>query len=225
MSVHFAARTGIVLLIGGLLSPMPPTVMAQEQPEDRQQIAVVDFSYGDTRSPHYASYKNVGVSKGVSAQMVAALATEDAYVVIDPSRVREAFQRLNLTRPLGTANAMQLGEYLNADVVLTGAVTEFQVEQVCEGGSQCSPETKAQVAIESSVIEVDSGRMTTRRSDVNMTREQSGNPVFPANHLGAEPQSGRNVLDDAVDKAIANLVKGLTGEPDSIEFRRNRYPW
>ncbi|MEO0373676.1 MAG: CsgG/HfaB family protein [Cyanobacteria bacterium P01_A01_bin.17] len=225
MPTHIAARIGlgILLLTGPLLSPTLKTVVAQESPDSRQQIAVVDFSYGDTRSPHYASYKNVGVSKGVSARMVEALAAEDAFIVVDPNRVQQALVTLNLTGPLTQADAISLGENLSADVVITGTITEFKAEQACVGG-QCSPETMAQINIESSMVEVDSGNVATRRSNVSMTREQSGDVPSPSGGLGAESKPNSNVLDDVVDKAIANLVKGLTGEPDSIEFHRRVYP-
>jgi curli biogenesis system outer membrane secretion channel CsgG len=221
MQTGFAAVLGVLLLTEPMLPPNWQTVMAQDVSSSRQQIAVVDFSYGNTRSPYYASYQNVGVSKGVSARMVDALAAEEAYVVIDPIRVQQALKALNLTESLSPADAISLGKKLNADVVLTGTITEFKAEQTCLSGD-CAPETKAQVTIESSVIEVDSGNVATRRSNATLTREQSEEASPSQNLLGAEPSRG--VLDEAVEKAIANLVGGLTGNPDSIEFRRDVYP-
>ncbi len=228
MPTHFAVRVGVgvVLLTGAMLSPALKTVMAQERQTLRPQIAVVDFNYADTRTPYSASYKDVGVAKEVSTRLLEALVAEETYGVIDPMRVQQALSTLNFSGPLSPTDAISLGKELKADLVLIGTITDFNSEQACTGKGQCSPATTAQISIESSTIDVDSGNVATRRSNVSMTREQSGNAPSASGSLGSELESepSRDVLDDAVEKAISNLVKGLAGKPDFREFRRNRYP-
>lgn len=214
MTTHLSVRValGAILLIGSFLPPVLQPAIAQQVPFGRQQVAVVDFSYSNTQSPYYASYQNVGVSKGVSAKLSEALDTDRAYRTIDQSRVEQTLKTLNLSGPLTTADAIKVGKAVGADIVLTGTITKFEAGPKCSGLSSDCAAITAQVAMETTVVETTTGNVATRQSNASMTRSGSG--------IGTNA-----VLDEVVDQAISNIVNGLTDNSDRIEFRRSITPW
>ncbi|MGB7416051.1 MAG: CsgG/HfaB family protein [Thermosynechococcaceae cyanobacterium] len=213
LTIHTAL--GVLLLTGlGNASSLQP-VIAQQVPVGRQQVAVVDFSYGNTRSPYYTSYENIGVSKGVSAKIAAALKTDGTYRTVDQSRVEQTLKALNLSAPLTNADAIKVGKTLGADIVLTGTISKFEAGPKCSGSSSDCAAVTSQVVIETNVIETASGNVATRQSDASMTRSGSG--------VGQDAKT--MVLNEVVDQAIANVVNSLTDNRDRVEFRRSITPW
>lgn len=205
-------------ILGTLLVAVPvvqQAAVATAAPNSRQQIAVVDFTY--------RSAAETGSDPGlaVGTQLFEALMANGTYTVIDRSRVAQTLSTLNFGRSLSVDDAIKLGETLGADLVVTGTVTEFsaQQQQCTVSRAVCTPKTTAQVALEANIFETDAGTVTTRRSQIKMTREQQGTPA---------PEAGSDVakvaLEAAADQAIANLVDGLTGGTDFIEQRRQFIP-
>jgi hypothetical protein len=205
-----AMALGAILLTGSVLSPVIPPAIAQPLPTARQQVAVIDFSYSAPSSDDAAT---VDVSKGVSAKIAAALNADGTYRTVNQDRVEQTLKTLNLSGALSATDAIRVGKALGADLVLTGTITKLESGQKCTDPSSDCAAIMAQVVLETNVTETASGNTATRRSEASITRS------------GAGTNTQTLVLEEVVDQAIANLVKGLTENTDRVEFRRSVTPW
>ncbi len=210
---------GILLLTGPILSPsMMRTAVAQQVPMSRKQIAVIDFNYSNSQSTDDESFQNMGGAQDIRLKLVEALQTDKTYQTVNNHRIEQTLKALNLSSPLSSNDAIKVGKALGADIVLTGTITKFEISEICSGPSiNCAPEVKAHVVLETNAVETASGKVANRRSDASMTRRlSSGSRVSPVSRAAA--------LDEVLDQAINNLIKGLANTTDHVKFRRRINP-
>lgn len=190
----------------------PPT-LAQTPASAKKRLVIMDFDYGSTgvNSGYWSTYGGVGAAKGISELLINELVNNGTYTVVDRSRLEQLLKKRNITGPIDTATAVEVGKELGVDAVVIGTVTRFNIEKKSGGGGLfgvggSSEQTKAYVQIDSRLISTKTGDILGTARGVGESSQGGGSVSIRGVSGSSSGSNEDNLMSQAVDKAVAQLV-------------------
>jgi curli biogenesis system outer membrane secretion channel CsgG len=148
---------------------------AQGAPARRPRIAILDFDYATVQSSTAALFgTNVDVGKGIADLLVTDLVKDGTYSIIERKALDKimAEQNFSNSQRADSTSAAKIGKLLGVDAIIVGSITEFGNEtkktNLGGGGGNWGgfgvggighSNTKANVAINARVVNVDTGEI------------------------------------------------------------------
>ncbi|HET6207381.1 MAG TPA: CsgG/HfaB family protein [Terracidiphilus sp.] len=166
-----ACVAALSLLLGALAIPTD----AQTAPKRKPRIAVMDFDYATVQTVSAAVFgTNIDVGKGITDLLVTGLVKDGSFSVIERKALDKilAEQNFSNSNRADSNSAAKIGKLLGVDAIVVGSITEFGNETKKTGlggaggnwhgvglGSIGHSNSKANVAITSRIIDVDTGEI------------------------------------------------------------------
>ena len=166
-----ACLAGLMLIAPALSIPTD----AQNAPQRKPRIAILDFDYGTVHTYSAALFgSDVDVGKGITDLLVTGLVKDGTYSVIERKAIDKILAEQNFTNSdrANPASAAKIGKMLGVDAIIEGSVTEFgnEAKKTNLGGGGGNwhgyglggfghSNTKANVAVTSRIINIDTGEI------------------------------------------------------------------
>jgi curli biogenesis system outer membrane secretion channel CsgG len=148
---------------------------SQDTPKRKPRIAVLDFDYGTVQTWSNAMFgTNVDVGKGITDLLVTGLVKDGTYSVIERKALDKILAEQNFSNSdrANPASAAKIGKMLGVDAIIEGSITEFgnETKKTNLGGGGGNwhgfgvgglghSNTKANVAVTSRIINIDTGEI------------------------------------------------------------------
>ncbi len=235
--------TSLVLL---LALSAPGLAGAQSQASTRtKRVAILDFDYSTVRSETAALFgTDIDVGRGISDMLVTALVNDGSYSVIERAMLNQILDEQDFSNSdrADSRSAAQIGQVLSVDAIIVGSVTQFGNDTRSTGlggvgraagrlgfGGFDRRETKAVVAIDARIIDVDTAEVlavaqgsgeSSRRSTsiLGGGGSWSGFGAGRVNFGSSDFQD--TILGEAVRLATDDLSGKLVSQSGRIELRQ-----
>ncbi|MGF1496066.1 MAG: CsgG/HfaB family protein [Elainellaceae cyanobacterium] len=206
------------------LSNVPPAPAHQSgsgllitQANTRPRIAVLDFDYTPTIGSYLSAFP--GFAEGVSVVLVDRLVNGGNYSVIERSQIEAVLQEQNLGQSgrVDASTAAQIGRILGVDAVIIGSITKFNYDVSDRGINVFGVGTRREI-IEAEV-QLNVRMVNTSTAEIMRTAEGVGTAEDTASSVrvtgvfgqDSDPENVQQVLSQATDLAIAEVVDSLNG--------------
>ena len=235
--------TSLVLL---LVLSAPGLAGAQSQASTRtKRVAILDFDYSTVRSDTAALFgTDIDVGRGISDMLVTSLVNDGTYSVIERAMLNQilAEQDFSNSDRADSRSAAQIGQVLSVDAIIVGSVTQFgndtrstglggfgrAVGRVGFGGFD-RRETKAVVAIDARIIDVDTAEVLAVAQGSGESSRRSTSILGGGGSWRSFGAGGVNfgssdfqetILGEAVRLATDDLSGELVSQSGRIELRQ-----
>jgi curli biogenesis system outer membrane secretion channel CsgG len=223
-----------------------PVVHAQSPsaPTRKPRIAVLDFDYGTVQNYSSAMFgSNIDVGKGICDLLVTGLVKDGTYSVIDRKSLDKILAEQNFSNSdrANPASAAKIGKMLGVDAIVEGSVTEFgnetKKQNLGGGGGNWHgfgvggfghSNTKANVAVTSRVISVDTGEIMAVADGTGQSSRSStsmlggggdwhgfggGNADFGSSNFQ------QTIIGEATKAAVDQLTTALVSQAPKVAIR------
>ncbi len=217
-SVALMATVGMPMMALAVESPDVLTI-AQVPAAQKKRIAVLDFDGGAVGGNPFASgFLNQGASKGISDMIVGKLVEGGTYRVIERSRIDQILkeQDLGASGRVDSDTAARIGKLLGVEAVLTGSITQFNVEKREAGGGGffgiggSTKTSNAVVQISARLIDTETGEIiATANGKGDADQSNSTVSIFGLGG-GSSNSNDDTLLRLAADKAVAQVVATIS---------------
>lgn len=197
-----SSHLGFVLVLATALATLPGSAESQRDP--RVRIAVVDLENNSSWS-----YWGPRLGQAAADQLADQLIRSDQFSVLERERLRAvmAEQQLGQSGAVSAATAARIGELLGVQVILTGSVNQFSIDETGGGIGGISVSYKEAESV------LDVRAIDTTTGEVLLTAEGSGKKRFGgASAEGVDFRRdydaglAQEALRPAVEKAVENLI-------------------
>ncbi len=235
-----ASLTGLALLSGILAVPSN----AQTAPPRKPRIAVLDFDYGTVQTWSTAMFgTNVDVGKGIVDLLVTGLVKDGTYSVIERKALDKILAEQNFSNSdrANPASAAKIGKMLGVDAIIEGSITEFgnETKKTNLGGGGGNwhgfgvgglghSNTKANVAVTSRIINIDTGEIMAVADGTGQSARSStsmlGNGGNWSGWGGGHADFGssnfqQTIIGEATKAAVDQLTSNLVSQAPKVGVR------
>lgn len=218
-------RVGVVGIAGLGLAAIASAVVQLEvgAQSDRMRIAVLDFDFGSTGAAGY--YYGGAEARGINEILVTRLVQDGTYSVIERSKLDSvlAEQDLGSSGRVDASTAAQIGRILGVDAIVTGTVTEYNLEQQVQGGSVGFFGISAATEDKDATVKLNARMISTSTAEILVATEGEGNASQSDSQvlvLGTGGSSSTNnvqeLLSDATEQAIDQVLNDLIGAQSEL---------
>lgn len=223
-----------LLFIGVFISPSITPVsrasqpaIAQGQSHSRTRIAILDFDLTDTSGNFFSySFRGGSLARGISDLLTIKLVQDGSYSVVERSRIDAVLREQNFgaTGRVDASTAAEIGRILGVEYVVLGSVTRFNLEENRSGGSVgiCLPfvgcgvgasvtTQTANVELTARLVDTTTAEIVTAAEGVGEEEQRSGGAVIGGNRGSSNVDNTDNLISDAAEAAVENLVSELVG--------------
>lgn len=204
-SSHF----GVVLVLATALATVPGAAESQQDP--RVRIAVVDFENNSSWS-----YWGPRLGQAAADQLADQLVQADEFSVMERERLRSvmAEQQLGQSGAVSASTAARIGELLGVQVLLTGSVNQFSIDETGGGIGGLSVSYKeAESVLDVRVIDTTTG-------EVLVTAEGSGQKRFggaSVEDIDFQRDYDAGLAQEALRPAVERAVEGILAQASALE--------
>jgi curli biogenesis system outer membrane secretion channel CsgG len=236
----------LACLAGLLLAAWTLAVPAQSQTAltRKPRIAVLDFDYGTVQNYTSAMFgTNVDVGKGISDLLVTGLVKDGTYSVIERKSLDKILAEQNFSNSdrANPASAAKIGKMLGVDAIIEGSITEFgnetKKQNLGGGGGNWHgfgvggfghSNTKANVAITSRVINVDTGEIMAVADGTGQSSRSSTSMLGGGGNWdgwgGGHADFGssnfqQTIIGEATKAAVDQLTSNLVTQSPKVGIR------
>jgi curli biogenesis system outer membrane secretion channel CsgG len=235
-----ACVAGLVLMVWALAVP----AQSQTAPTRKPRVAVLDFDYGTVQSYTSAMFgSNIDVGKGISDLLVTGLVKDGTYSVIERKALDKILAEQNFSNSdrANPASAAKIGKMLGVDAIIEGSITEFgnETKKTNLGGAGGNwhgfgvgnlghSNTKANVAITSRVINVDTGEIMAVADGTGQSARSSTSMLGGGgnwNGFGAgnadfgSSNFQQTIIGEATKTAVDQLTTNLVTQAPKVAIR------
>ena len=224
----------------------PGLAGAQSQVSNHtKRVAVLDFDYSTVRSNAAALFgTDIDVGRGISDMLVTSLVNEGTYSVVERAMLDQilAEQDFSNSDRADSRSAAQIGQVLSVDAIIVGSVTQFGNDTRSTGlggigravgrigfGAFDQEETKAVVAIDARIIDVDTAEILAVAQGSGESSRRSTSILGGGGSWRGFGAGGVNfgssdfqetILGEAVRFATEDLSGELVSQNARIELRQ-----
>jgi curli biogenesis system outer membrane secretion channel CsgG len=201
------------------------TFIAQNAPQERRRIAVLDFDFASTGGGSYWGWWNgAGPSKGVSDMLTNKLVQGGNFIVVERDRIQQILdeQDLGQSGRVDAATAAQIGRILGVDAVVVGSITRFNLEEGSSGTSVLGVSVggrrgSADVRLTARLISTSTAEILAA-VEGSGTAQQRGNSVSVAGLFGQQSNTSGSdqILSEAAETAVNQLAEQLNDRASSL---------
>lgn len=201
-----SSHLGVVLVLATALATLPGAAESQQDP--RVRIAVVDFENNSSWS-----FWGPRLGQAAADQLADQLVQSDEFSVMERERLRSvmAEQQLGQSGAVSASTAARIGELLGVQVLLTGSVNQFSIDETGGGIGGLSVSYKeAESVLDVRVIDTTTG-------EVLLTAEGSGQKRFGGASVedfdfqrDYDAGLAQEALRPAVEQAVEEVLAGAS---------------
>ena len=209
------------------VSPSPTPLLKLVGP--RKRIAVAKF---DAIGSFVAKYGTADIGGGLSAQLATALTDTGRFVVLERAELTSVLreQEMSLQKVIGGDTAVRAGQVLGAQLLIRGAVTEFEqnaggggvrlgVGSGLFGGGVSESKAHGIVGMDVRLIDTTSGQVLLSRRAQAKTSTTKVAADASASVLNLTADSFKStVLGEATRKAIEQAVAFIVETMDKVPW-------
>lgn len=232
----------LVLLLG---LGAPGSAGAQTEATRTKRVAILDFDYSTVRTSTAALFgTDIDVGRGISDMLVTSLVNDGTYSIIERAMLDQilAEQEFANSDRADSRSAAQIGRVLSVDAIIVGSVTQFGNDTRSTGlgsigraagrfgfGGFDQEETKAVVAIDARIIDVDTaeilavaqGNGESSRKSTSILGGGGSWRGFGAGRVDfGSSDFQETILGEAVRLATEDLSGELVSRSGRIELRQ-----
>jgi curli biogenesis system outer membrane secretion channel CsgG len=226
----------VAMLLFAGISIVPPVAatipihnLIITQAQSRSRIAVLDFDLADT-SGNYGSYsffRGIGPARGISDLLTNKLVRSGNYSVIERSRLEDILreQNLVLSGRIDPSKAAEIGRILGVEYVVLGSITRFNLQENNTGGRVCLPfigcvgggmnTYTAKIELTARLVNTTTAEIVLAAEGQGTAKQQGGRVDTGDIDVDSSTQNHDELVSDAADEAIAQLVDELTDSTNS----------
>ncbi|MCY4600243.1 MAG: FlgO family outer membrane protein [Acidobacteria bacterium] len=223
----------------------PGLAGAQTEATRTKRVAILDFDYSTVRSDTAELFgTDIDVGRGISDMLVTSLVNDGTYSVIERAMLDQilAEQDFSNSDRADSRSAAQIGRVLSVDAIIVGSVTQFGNDTRSTGlggigravgrigfGAFDQEETKAVVAIDARIIDVDTAEILAVAQGSGESSRRSTSILGGGGSWRGFGAGGVNfgssdfqetILGEAVRFATENLSGELVSQNARIELRQ-----
>lgn len=204
-----SSHLGVVLVLATALATVPGAAESQQDP--RVRIAVVDFENNSSWS-----YWGPRLGQAAADQLADQLVQADEFSVMERERLRSvmAEQQLGQSGAVSASTAARIGELLGVQVLLTGSVNQFSIDETGGGIGGLSVSYKeAESVLDVRVIDTTTG-------EVLVTAEGSGQKRFggaSVEDIDFQRDYDAGLAQEALRPAVERAVEGILAQASALE--------
>jgi curli biogenesis system outer membrane secretion channel CsgG len=235
-----ACLAGLTLIALALTLP----ANSEDVPKRKPRIAVLDFDYGTVQNWSNAMFgTNVDVGKGITDLLVTGLVKDGTYSVIERKALDKILAEQNFSNSdrANPASAAKIGKMLGVDAIIEGSITEFgnETKKTNLGGGGGNwhgfgvgglghSNTKANVAVTSRIINIDTGEIMAVADGTGQSSRSStsmlGNGGNWSGWGGGHADFGssdfqQTIIGEATKAAVDQLTTNLASQSSKVGVR------
>lgn len=213
-------RVGVALATGmglAFVTAVPFQFVAWAQSSgDRMRIAVLDFDFGSTGAA--GGYFGGAEARGVNEILVNRLVQDGTYSVIERSQLDAILQEQDLgaSGRVDANTAAQIGRILGVDAIVTGTVTEYNLDQQVSGGSVGFFGVSAATDDKTATVKLNARMIGTSTAEILVAAEGEGIATQSDSQVlvlgtggGSQTNNVQKLLSEATEQAIDGVMEEL----------------
>ncbi|MEM9511861.1 MAG: CsgG/HfaB family protein, partial [Cyanobacteria bacterium P01_E01_bin.48] len=206
-------RVGVALATGmglAFVTAVPFQFVAWAQSSgDRMRIAVLDFDFGSTGAA--GGYFGGAEARGVNEILVNRLVQDGTYSVIERSQLDAILQEQDLgaSGRVDANTAAQIGRILGVDAIVTGTVTEYNLDQQVSGGSVGFFGVSAATDDKTATVKLNARMIGTSTAEILVAAEGEGTATQSDSQVlvlgtggGSQTNTVQKLLSEAPEQAV-----------------------
>jgi curli biogenesis system outer membrane secretion channel CsgG len=223
----------------------PGLVGAQTEQTRTKRVAILDFDYSTVRNDTAVLFgTDIDVGRGIADMLVTSLVSEGTYSVVERAMLDQilAEQDFANSERADSRSAARIGQVLSVDAIIVGSVTQFGNDTRSTGlgaigrtvgrigfGGFDREETKALVAIDARIIDVDTAEILAVAQGSGESSRMSTSILGGGGTWRGFGAGGVNfgssdfqetILGEAVRLATEDLSGELVSQSGRIELRQ-----
>lgn len=189
------------------------------------RVAVLDFEFGSTGSAWAYGFSRTDAAVGVNEILVNRLVQDGSFSVIERNQLQTIIdeQDLGASGRVDANTAAQIGRILGVDAVITGTVTEYNLDQQSSGGTvgffgiaASTDDTNATVKLNARMISTSTAEILVAAEGEGLASQSDSQVLVLGTGGGSSTNNVQKLLSDATEQAVEGVLDDLVGAQEQL---------